>query len=196
MQPKRGCSTIVAAMSLDQLRTAAGPVATDVGTLLPIPDLIRLGADKDAFLAILEDGTGNLIELGKFKRNADLRGYLGLVASQGVDMTPGSNIPAAQCDIHHVESWSSGGRSTADNLALVSPATHRKICDQKKDSSLWWTYCSRTGHILFRPPDTIDPLRRPRMNINPDSWFVPGQIIRMGGVFPPESEEQRSGRVA
>lgn len=82
MPPTRGCSTVVATMTLEQLQRAAGVVPTDVGTLLPIPDLIRLGADKNAFLALLEEGTGNLIELGRAKRAADIYAYLGLVAAQ------------------------------------------------------------------------------------------------------------------
>ncbi|MEJ6012310.1 DUF222 domain-containing protein [Corynebacterium sp. H127] len=90
MPPTRGCSTVVATMTMEQLRAAAGIVPSDVGTMLPVRDLLRLGADKNAFLAILDDDTGNLIELGRSKRAADVYAYLGLVAAQGGDMTPGS----------------------------------------------------------------------------------------------------------
>lgn len=196
MTPTRGCSTVVATMSIEQLAHAAGPVATDVGTLLPIPDLIRLGADKNAFLALLEEGTGNLIELGKFKRTADLHAYLGLVAAQGGDMTPGSHLPAAMCEIHHICAWRYGGRSTGDNLTFIGHATHRNTDDAQEDPDKWWTYCSKTGHLLWRPPKHIDPHRTPRINISPHTWFNPGQMMRLFGAAPPGTTCQHCAQAA
>lgn len=187
MPPTRGCSTVVATMTLEQLRRAAGVVSTDVGTLLPIPDLIRLGADSNAFLAILEDGTGNLIELGRTKRAADVYAYLGLFSSQGGDMTPGSDLPAALCEVHHWKAWKLGGRSTAGNMGLVGHRTHRNIDDHQQDPGKYWTICTETGHLLFKPPDSLDPERRPRANFNPATWFNPGCMIRYG-LFRPDKD--------
>lgn len=170
-------------MTLEQLATAAGVVPTDVGTLLPVQDLIRLGADKNAFLAILDAGTGNLIELGKSSRAADVYAYLGLVASQGGDMTPGSSLPAALCEIHHLLAWRFGGRSTAGNMSLIGHHTHRNVDDAQENPKKWWTICSETGRMLWIPPDSIDPERRPQANFNP------GQMLRFGlhdpGPVPP-----------
>lgn len=192
MPPTRGCSTVVATMTLEQLHRAAGIVPTDVGTLLPISDLIRLGADSNAFLAILDDGTGNLIELGRTKRAADVYAYLGLVASQGSDMTPGSDLPAALCEIHHWWAWSRGGRTTAANMGLLGHRTHRNTDDQQNNPGKYWTICSETGHLLFIPPDSIDPQRRPRANFNPTTWFNPGSMIRYG-LFQPDKDPPFSG---
>lgn len=180
MRPTRGCSTVVATMTLEQLQAAAGIVPTDVGTLLPIADLIRLGADRNAFLAILDAGTGSLIELGKSKRAADLYAYLGLFAAQGGDATPGSDLPAAMCEIHHVHAWRLGGRSTGRNMMFLGHQTHRRVDDLRKNTRKWWTYCTETGQLILRPPDSVDPERRPTVNFNPAKWLIPGQMVRFG----------------
>lgn len=184
MPPTRGCSSIVATMTREQLAAGVGVVPTAVGTLLPIKDLIRLGSDQNDFLALLEEGTGNLIELGKFKRTADLHAYLGLVASQGGDTTPGSERPAALCEIHHIKAWKNGGRSTADNLALVGHNVHDNTDDDHVSRNKWWSYCTSTGHLVWRPPKDIDPERKPRMNVSPATWFIPGQMLRLAGGIP------------
>lgn len=187
MPPTRGCSTVVAAMTLEQLQRAAGIVPTDVGTLLPIPDLIRLGADNNAFLAILEDGTGNLMELGRTKRAADVYAYLGLVAAQGGDMTPGSDLPAALCEIHHLLAWRFGGRSTGANLTLIGHEAHRNTDDLKINPNKYWTWCSETGHMLWKLPKNLDPDGKPRVNFNPATWFNPGQMLRFG-LYEPQHD--------
>lgn len=187
MPPTRGCSTVVATMTLEQLQKAAGVVPTDVGTLLSIPDLIRLGADRNAFLAILEEGTGNLIELGRTKRAADVYAYLGLVAAQGGDMTPGSSLPAALCEIHHVRAWRFGGLSEGKNFQLAGHNTHRNIDDTQTKDTKWWTVCTTTGQMLWIPPKHIDPERRPQANFNPMTWFNPGQMLRFGMHEPEET---------
>lgn len=180
MPPTRGCSTVVATMTLEQLYRAAGVVQTDVGTLLPIPDLLRLGADNNAFLAVLDEGTGNLIELGSTKRAADVYAYLGLVGSQGCDTTPGSDLPAAMCEIHHWVAWRCGGLSTAGNMGLVGHRTHRNIDDTHTNPKKFWTICDESGQMLWLPPDSEDPERRPRANFNPMTWFNPGYQLRYG----------------
>lgn len=185
MPPTRGCSTVVATMTLEQLRRAAGVVSTDVGTLLPVRDLIRLGADRNAFLAILDPDTGNLIELGRSERAADVYAYLGLVASQGGDQASGSDLPAAMCEIHHAQAWRLGGRSTAGNLMLVGHRVHRNIDDLQANPNKYWTVCTRTGHLLWRLPSDQDPERRLRVNFNPTLWFNPGATLRFGFADPP-----------
>lgn len=184
MPPTRDCSTVVATMTLEQLQRAAGVVPTDVGTLLPIPDLIRLGADKNAFLALLEEDTGNLIELGRTKRAADIYAYLGLVAAQGGDMTPGSDLPAALCEIHHLLAWRLGGLTEGKNLSFVGHRVHRNIDDLRENPNKFWTWCSETGQMLWRLPKKLDPDRRPRSNFNPATWFNPGQMLRFGLHVP------------
>ncbi|AKK04241.1 DUF222 domain-containing protein [Corynebacterium epidermidicanis] len=192
MPPTRGCSTVVASMSLEQLHVAAGVVPTDVGTMLPIRDLLRLGADRNAFLAILDPDTGNLIELGKTKRAADVYAYLGLLAAQGGDMTPGSDLPAARCEIHHIEAWRFGGQTVPNNLMLVGHKVHRNIDNTRTNRKKWWTFCTMSGQMLWRPPDIIDPERRPQANFNPTTWFSPGQLMRFGLHTPaPEPPFQR-----
>lgn len=187
MPPTRGCSTVVATMTLEQLQRAAGIVPTDVGTLLPIPDLIRLGSDNNAFLAILEEGTGNLIELGRTKRAADVYAYLGLVAAQGGDMTPGSDLPAALCEIHHLLAWRLGGLTAGDNLSFIGHGVHRNVDDLKQNPNKYWTWCSETGHMLWKLPKNLDPDGIPRANFNPATWFNPGQMLRFG-LFRPNHD--------
>ncbi|MEJ5928562.1 DUF222 domain-containing protein [Corynebacterium sp. H128] len=187
MSPTRGCSTVVATMTIEQLAAAAGVVPTDVGTLLPIPDLLRLGADKNAFLALLEAGTGNLIELGRSKRAADIYAYLGLLGSQGGDMTPGSDLPAAMCEIHHLKAWRFGGMTTGNNLMFVGHRVHRNIDDTQQNPDKYWTFCDKTGQMLWRQPAKLEPDRPAQANFNPTTWFNPGQLLRFG-IHEPDAQ--------
>ncbi|AKK04083.1 HNH endonuclease signature motif containing protein [Corynebacterium epidermidicanis] len=174
MPPTRGCSTVVATMTREQLIEGTGVVATDVGTLLPMRDLLRLGADRDAFCAVLDSETGNLLELGKFKRGADVYHYLGLVASQGVDQTPGSDLPAAWCEIHHIRAWVRGGRTEPNNLMLLGHRTHRNVDDYHRNKNKWWTHVLPGGFQVICPPEQLDPQRTYCRNAHPATWFIPG----------------------
>lgn len=182
MPPTRGCASVVVSMTRQQLADATGVATTDVGTTLSIPDLLRLGADRDGYLAILDESTGNLIELGRHRRQASVFAYIGLVAAQGGDQTPGSDLPAARCEIHHIHPWNQGGRSHAANLALVGHATHREIDDTQQTTSKWWTLRDEQDRLVWIPPTRIDPLRRPCLNYHPGMWLVPGMQLRFNGM--------------
>src|SRR5690606_32954308 len=83
-----------------------------------------------------------------------------IAARDGGCIIPGCHIPAAWCEIHHVEEHSKGGPTYTDNGVLLCWAHHHDI-----DSS-GWDIKMRDGVLLVRAPRWIDPrnLYRPVVN--------------------------------
>ncbi|WIM69091.1 DUF222 domain-containing protein [Corynebacterium breve] len=176
LKPTRGCASVVVSMTLDQLCAGTGVAMTDVGTLITIDELISLGAAQFSYLALL-DNSGDLLHLCRTSRSADVSMYIGMVASQGGDQTPGSNLPAAMCEIHHIKAWSQGGETTPDNLMFLNRKTHANVDDLQLRKDKYWTM--RLGDkVVIQEPCSIDPDRPFVANIAPWSWWCPGVQAR------------------
>lgn len=177
MAPKRGAASVVATMTVDQLAALNGVAMTDVGTVVSVEELLEMGAAKHWYLAVLDGTTGNLLHLSRTRRGADMAMYLGLLASQGGDQTPGSNVPAAQCEIHHAIAYAMGGETSEDNLIFISPWTHRKVDDKEENENKYWTVVE-DGKIYFREPRYVNRDRPLATNCAPWLYLNPGQQIR------------------
>lgn len=186
LKPSRpGCAAVVATLTLQDLCEFNGVAVTDVGTTLPLDELLKMGAEKHWYLAILDHKNGNLLHLSRTKRTADLHMYLGLLASQGGDQTPGYGLPAAACEVHHVEAWADGGLTTPDNLVFLNPRTHRQVDDDRIDRSCYWTVQAGDRTVAVRRPWGQDPSRSACSNIHPALWLVPGIRLKHGVRPPP-----------
>lgn len=186
LRPTRpGCASVVATVTLQQLCEFNGVALTDVGTAITIDDLLKLGASTHWYLAILDHENGNLLHVSRTKRTADLAMYLGLLASQGGDQTPGSNLPAAACEIHHVRSFANGGETVPNNLMFLSPHTHRLVDDNREDRDCYWTVEAGDHTVAVRRPQYLDPLRQVSHNFNPALWLTPGLRLKHGVHLDP-----------
>ena len=72
---------------------------------------------------------------------------------------PSCDRPAKWTQSHHVVYWSDGGPTSLDNLVLLCRAHHRLVHHSD------WEIRMVDGVPVFRPPELIDPQRRPLRNI-------------------------------
>lgn len=180
LRPRRGATTIVAAMTVDQLLARTGTVTTDAGTSVNVSTLVEQTDVRDVFLQVM-DFHGQTLYLGRSARNASLAQYLALVGEEGVSSAPGSSVAPAFTDVHHIVAWSRNGPTDLDNLTLVDRAHHRTIDDSKTNDERWQTYPAPSGSVErldWVPPVMEDPDREPRTNPHPMVWNNPGQTLR------------------
>lgn len=176
----RGTTTIVAVMSIDQIASRSGTVLTDAGVHIPASSLLTHPENLDTYLQVL-DFEGRTLYLGRSRRLGSLDQYLALCGEEGMSSAPGSDSPPAYCHIHHIDDWSSGGKTDLDNLTLTSPAMHAQVDDSRSNDNRWWTTVAPSGsgrRVNWIPPADISPDREPVHNDHPTTWRHPGCAIR------------------
>lgn len=177
----RGATTIVAAMTVEQLLSGQGAAPTDVGVRVPVESLRATTDAADLFCQAM-DFTGRTLALGRSRRLGSLDQYLALVGEEGVGSSPGSSTPPALCQIHHIDGWEYGGPTDLDNLGLVAPGPHARVNDRRDSADRWETRRGTDGRrVDWIPPVSEDPRRRPREGGGLAGWDCPGRIIRDRG---------------
>ena len=148
-------------------------------------------------------------DFGRSRRLGTLPQYLALLGEEGGSSAPGMGTPGAMCDVHHVQSWASGGGTDLDNLTLVDPGTHRKIDDARCNENAWWTLrpdevaeilgtdegdgvsgeCEQasTDRVVWVPPKDEEGNRKAESNEDPDTFDSPGRWLRR------KAREKRAG---
>lgn len=180
LRPGRGATTIVAAMTIDQLLARTGTVTTDAGTTVSVETLIEETDVDDMFLQVM-DFRGQTLYLGRSARSANLEQYYALVGEEGMSSAPGSSGAPAFADVHHVTAWGRGGMTDIDNLTLVDRPSHRTVDDSRTNDGRWQTHPPRPGSVErvdWIPPESEDPSRTPRHNSHPMVWDNPGHTLR------------------
>jgi hypothetical protein len=180
--PGRGTTTIVAAVTLEQLAARSGSVVTDAGVRVSVADLVETCDARDLFLQVM-DFHGRSLYLGRSRRLGSVDQYLALVGEEGAGSAPGAVTPPAFCQIHHITSWLAGGGTDLPNLTLVGPVAHAGVDDSRSDPRRWQTVPPPVGspeRVLWIPPEGVDPTRAPVITVHPASWTVPGQVLRRG----------------
>jgi hypothetical protein len=142
--------TVVVSTTLDQLHAGAGHAVTAGGSLLPLPDLIRMASHAWHYLCVFDNHTERAIHLGRAKRIATADQRIVLHAKDRGCTAPGCDMPGYLCEVHHVDEWADGGRTDIDRLTFACGAHHRLI----KPGS-WSTRKRRDGSNEWRPPPQL-----------------------------------------
>lgn len=180
MRPGRGKTTIVAAMTLDQLIAGTGVAPTDVGTRIPVSTLVE-GTEAQNFFCQVMDLEGQTLSLGRSQRLGSLAQYLALFGEEGGSSAPGSSTPAARCHIHHIDGWEHGGETNLHNLTLADPGNHARVNDLRDNPDRVETHRAPAGsgdRVHWVPPVSEDRERAPRANVCLAFWDTPGVKIR------------------
>ena len=131
---------------------------TATGTLLPLPDALRLATRAHPVLAVFDRG-GQPLYLSRVARLATPHQRLALTARDRGCTRPGCDAPPAWCEVHHLTGWQQGGTTNIANLALVCPFDHHLITDTGYTVGL-----GPRGRIQWTPPPRLDPDQTPRTN--------------------------------
>lgn len=161
LTPGRGTTTIVAAVTLEQLAARTGTAVTDAGVRMTVDQLVETCDARDLFLQVM-DFHGRSLYLGRSQRLGSVDQYLALVGEEGASSAPGPTTPPAFSQIHHITSWLFGGRTDLPNLTLVGPEAHAGIDDSRTNPRKWQTLPPPKGcpdRVLWIPRNT---------------WILPG----------------------
>lgn len=139
--------TVVVTASLDQLHRGTGMAVTGSGSLLPIRDLIRLGAHAYHYLAVFDTHTQCPLYLGRARRTATAAQRLMLSAQHRGCTFPRCDVPPYLCEADHVDEWANGGPTDIDSITLAC-RTHHEL----HTSGGWRLRQTGTGRTEWIPP--------------------------------------------
>ncbi len=144
--------TVVVSTTLAELEAGAGIAVTGTGTLMPMPDLIRLAEQAYHYLVVYREHTAEPLYLGRTKRLASKAQRLLLYNRDRGCTRPGCTKAACHCQAHHADpSWKNGGRTDAPDLALGCGPDNRL-------AEMGWTtrIDKQTGRTHWHPPPLMD----------------------------------------
>ncbi len=138
-----------------------GGIARIDGIDIPVPaSVANRIACTGAVQKMVFDDRGRLIRLGARERLFNAHQRRAITARDGGCVIPGCSIPAAWCEIHHVEEHSHGGPTHTDNGVLLCWWHHHYL----EDSG--WRIQMRRGVPHVAAPGWIDRHRRFRPACN------------------------------
>ncbi|MGE2727862.1 HNH endonuclease signature motif containing protein [Mycolicibacterium vaccae] len=143
--------TVIVSTTLQELQKSAGVAVTGGGSLLPMPDLIRMAARAHHYLYVYDGHTGQSLYLGRAKRLASMAQRIVLHARDRGCTRPGCSAPGYWCQVHHITDWKDGGQTDIDDLTLACPSDHRML-----DRTDWRTTKDSKNRTEWRPPPDLD----------------------------------------
>ena len=144
--------TVIVSTSLQELEKRAGVAVTGGGSLMPIPELIRLAATAHHYLYVFDKHTGQSLYLGRAKRLANAAQRIVLHARDRGCTRPGCTVPGYWCQAHHaVADWKNNGETNIDDLTLACQPDNLMI-----DNTAWTTGKNTTNHTEWLPPPDLD----------------------------------------
>ena len=119
--------TVIVSATLQDIQNQTGHAVTAGGSLLPIPDVIRMATHAYHYLALFDGVDGRPLWLGRTKRIATPDQRIILHAKDRGCTRPGCDAPGYRCEVHHVDEWAHGGLTNIDKLTLACPPDHRLL---------------------------------------------------------------------
>ncbi|VEG55886.1 protein of uncharacterised function DUF222 [Mycolicibacterium aurum] len=144
--------TVIVSTTLQELEKGAGVAVTGGGSLLPMPDLIRMAAHAHHYLYVYDQHTGQSLYLARTKRLASAAQRIVLHARDRGCTRPGCSAPGYWCQAHHaVTDWIEGGQTNVDDMTLACPQDHRML-----DTTQWRTRKNTKNQTEWLPPPDLD----------------------------------------
>ncbi|VEG55352.1 protein of uncharacterised function DUF222 [Mycolicibacterium aurum] len=162
--------TVIVSTTLQELEKGAGVAVTGGGSLLPMPDLIRMAAQAHHYLYVYDKHTGQSLYLARTKRLASTAQRIVLHAGDRGCTRPGCTAPGYWCQGHHaVTDWTDGGQTNVDDMTLACPQDHRML-----DTTDWRTRKNTTNQTEWLPPPDLDTGQQ-RVNgyHHPERYLLP-----------------------
>jgi hypothetical protein len=162
-------ATIIVSTSLQDLQSAAGVGVTAGGTLLPMPDVIRLASQSNHYLVIYDKHTREPLYCGRAKRFATPGQRIVLHALERGCTRPGCTAPGYWCQVHHVEGWANDGPTDITSETLACGPDNRLV-----EEGGWTTRKRKDGRTEWIPPPHLDS-GQSRVNDyhHPEKYLLP-----------------------
>ncbi|KDE98987.1 maturase [Mycolicibacterium aromaticivorans JS19b1 = JCM 16368] len=147
--------TVIATATVHELQAKTGHAVTAGGTLLPIPDLIRMASHAYHYLALFDGVDGRALWLGRTKRIATGDQRIILHAKCRGCTRPGCDAPGYHSGVHHAaKDWAKGGLTDIDDLTLACPPDNQLV-----ETGGWTTRQLAGGDTEWIPPPGLPMLR-------------------------------------
>ncbi|KAB1649778.1 DUF222 domain-containing protein [Pseudoclavibacter endophyticus] len=104
---------------------------------------------------VVLDEASRIVSIGVSDRAFNARQRRAIALRDGGCVIPGCTVPAAWCELHHVQEWAIGGPTHTDNGVALCWFHHRTI--GTRDG---WHVRMRNGIPEVLPPDVWNALRR------------------------------------
>ncbi|MDN4518808.1 HNH endonuclease [Mycolicibacterium austroafricanum] len=162
--------TVIVSTTLQELEKGAGVAVTGGGSLLPMPDLIRLAARAHHYLYVYDQHSGKSLYLGRAKRLANAAQRIVLHARDRGCTRPGCTAPGYWCQAHHASAdFVDGGLTNIDDLTLACPCDHRML-----DNTGWRTRKNGKNQTEWLPPPELDTgQHRVNGHHHPERYLLP-----------------------
>ena len=146
--------TVIVSATLQQLQEKTCHAVTAGGTLMPIPDVIRMARHPFHYLALFDGETGRALWLWRTKRIASADQRIVLHARDRGCRAPGCTVPGYASQVHHAaKDWSDGGATNVDDLGFACEPDNMLV-----ENGGWRTGKLRNGDTEWIPPPH-SPLR-------------------------------------
>ncbi|MGP4059058.1 DUF222 domain-containing protein, partial [Mycobacterium sp. 4D054] len=144
--------SVIVSTSLQELERRAGVAVTGGGSLLPMPDLIRMAARAHHYLYVFDEHTGQSLYLGRAQRLANAAQRIVLHARDRGCTRPGCTVPGYWCQVHHAAAdWKNDGQTNIDDLTLACGPHNRMI-----ETTGWTTTKNAKNQTEWHPPPGLD----------------------------------------
>ena len=139
--------TVIVSTTVEQLQARAGTAITAGGSVLPMPDLIRMASHAWHYLCVFDGHSERPLYLGRSKRIASADQRVVLHGKERGCTAPNCSMPGYLTEVHHRTEWAAGGLTDIDDLTLACGPHHRLITDGG-----WRTRRGRDGITEWLPP--------------------------------------------
>ncbi len=147
--------TVIVTATLQDIQDKTGHAVTAGGTLLPIPDVIRMATHAYHYLALFDRADGRALWLGRTKRIATADQRIMLHSRDRGCTRPGCTAPGYHSGVHHAtKDWSKGGLTDIDDLTLACPPDNQLV-----ETGGWTTRKLPDGSTEWIPPPELPMLR-------------------------------------
>ncbi len=178
--------SIIIRTTLQDLESRAGVGVTGGGTIVPIKDVVRLGAHAHHSLAVFDRATGSALDLFRTKRIASPAQRLMLIARDNGCTKPCCTVGAYGTQVHHVTAdWAAGGNTNIDDLGLACGPDNRLV----NTHGGWTTRMNDRHEVEWIPPPGLDT-GQARINYyhRPEALLRPPEEPEPGDAEPIASE--------
>jgi Domain of unknown function (DUF222) len=150
-------ATVIVTVPLAELESRVGTATTQYGGSLTIHELLRVAGEARLFPVVVDEHQAPL-HVGRSKRFATKEQTYALIARDRGCSFPDCDHPPPWTQRHHIWSWLDGGWTDILNLTLLCIYHHANF------ERLGWECVVIDGIVYWRPPASVDPLRRPIRN--------------------------------
>jgi hypothetical protein len=147
--------TVIVTATLQDIQNKTGHGVTASGVVMPISDVIRMGAHSYYYLALFDGVNGRPLWLGRTKRIASADQRIILHAKDRGCTRPGCDAPGYHSVVHHAaQDWKNGGNTDIGDLTLACDPDNQLV-----ETGGWDTRKLPNGQTQWIPPPGLPMLR-------------------------------------